>query len=104
VTASVIVHTITSMKIDFDPEKDESNRSKHGLSLADAVALDWETLLAKRDLRREYGEERMIGYALMADRLCCVVYADRDDVRRVISLRKANRREVRAYVLENQIG
>jgi len=78
------------MKIDFDPDKDDANRSKHDLSLADAASLDWETLLEKRDTRRDYGEERMIGYALMGERLCCVVYADRDDVRRVISLRKTN--------------
>lgn len=56
---------------------------------------------AVRDERSDYCEKRMIGYALMGVRLYCVVYTDRDEMRRVISLRKANKREVRAYVREN---
>ncbi len=39
------------------------------------------------DLRRDYGEVRMIGYALIKDRAFCVVFTDRDE-RRIISLRK----------------
>jgi hypothetical protein len=39
----------------------------------------------------------MIGYALMGDRLYCVVYTDRGSQRRNISLRKANNREIRRY-------
>ncbi|MBF0429416.1 MAG: BrnT family toxin [Magnetococcales bacterium] len=49
-----------------------------------------------------YGEERMIGYAPIDRRLYCVVFVDRGEVRRVISLRKANSREVRVY--ETAIG
>jgi uncharacterized DUF497 family protein len=39
----------------------------------------------------------MIGYAYMGLRLMCVVFTDRGDERRVISLRKANSREVKRY-------
>jgi uncharacterized DUF497 family protein len=48
-------------------------------------------------MRRNYGEPRFIGYALCADRLYCVVYTDRGEARRIISLRKANLREVTIY-------
>jgi len=41
----------------------------------------------------------MLGYALIAERLYCVVYTDRNTNRRIISLRKANRREVKNYAL-----
>ncbi len=44
----------------------------------------------------------MIGYAPIGRRLYCVVFVDRGEVRRVISLRKANSREVRMY--ETAIG
>ena len=44
-----------------------------------------------------YGENRMIGYAPIAARVYCVVFVDRDDIRRIISLRKANSREVHHY-------
>jgi len=45
----------------------------------------------------EYAEQRMIGFAYIGLRLYCVVFTDRDDVRRIISLRKANRREIAHY-------
>ena len=89
------------MNIIFDSIKDAANLAKHGLSLADAANIEWETLRVKPDIRCNYGETRMIGYALIATRLYCVVFADRDQERRIISLRKANQREVNHYVSKN---
>ena len=86
------------MELEFDPAKDETNHQKHGVSLAMAEALDWDQAIAGPDRRRDYGEERMIGYAPMAGRLFCVVFVDRLDARRIISLRKANSREMETYV------
>ena len=58
-------------------------------------------LLCKPDTRRDYGEPRQIGYAIAGDCLYCVVFVDRPRVatteRRIISLRKANSREVKRY-------
>ncbi|MHB1678871.1 MAG: BrnT family toxin [Sulfuriferula sp.] len=85
------------MKITFDPEKDVFNMVKHGVSLVLASELEWGCLLAKPDARRDYGELRMIGYAPIGTRVFCVVFTDRGDERRIISLRKANPREVRRY-------
>ena len=85
------------MDIDFDPRKDAANRDKHGISLAEAADLEWDTLISAPDQRSSYGEQRMVGYALRDDRVYCVVYTDRGAVRRIISLRKANAREVRHY-------
>lgn len=85
------------MKIDFDPNKDAMNQIAHGISLGLAEQLEWDTLQCVPDTRRDYGELRMIGYAIMEARLYCVVYVHRDDVCRVISLRKANDREVTKY-------
>lgn len=89
------------MKLTFDPRKDASNQAKHGLSLGMAEELDWDTLECKPDTRREYGEPRQIGYAIAGNRLYCVVFVDRPadapTERRIISLRKANNREVSQY-------
>jgi uncharacterized protein len=85
------------MRIDFDEAKDQFNREKHGFSLADAGSIDWSMALVKPDGKRDYGEFRMIGYTPIGDRLFCVVYVDRDSVRRIISLRKANLREIIKY-------
>ena len=86
------------MKIEFDAVKDLVNRDKHGVSLADAAQLDWTSLFAKRDIGREYGEPREIGYGVSNRRLYCVVFVRRARGGiRIISLRKAITREVNAY-------
>ena len=86
------------MRIEFDPAKDSSNQEKHGLSLALASALDWDEALVWVDDRYEYGELRMIALAPDTGILYYVAFVDRGDARRIISLRKANRREVKHYV------
>lgn len=89
------------MQITFDPAKDQINRDKHGISLADAAFLEWGALFAVPDDRKNYGESRMVGYAPIGQRLYCVIYTDRERVRRVINLRKANTRESRYYAEHN---
>ena len=86
------------MLTEFDPAKDEANQGKHGLSLALASGLDWDKALVWVDDRHEYGELRMIALAPDTGILYYVAFVDRDDARRIISLRKANRREVKHYV------
>ncbi|MBF0167130.1 MAG: BrnT family toxin [Alphaproteobacteria bacterium] len=85
------------MRIAFDPAKDAVNVVKHGVSLAEARKIEWETLWAMPDRRRDYGEERIVGFAYVGLRLYSVVFTDRGDVRRIISLRKANGREIKRY-------
>lgn len=86
------------MQIDFDRQKDAYNLSKHGISLALAAELDWEAALVWVDERFEYGEARMIALAPGRGILYYVAFVDRGRIRRIISLRRANRREVKHYV------
>lgn len=86
------------MEITFDLAKDGSNLRKHGISLSLAQDIDWSEVMAKPDTRQDYGEVREVGYAIIDDRLCCVVFTQRGDKMHIISLRKANSREVRNYV------
>jgi len=86
------------MKIEFDPAKDAANRANHGVSLSMAGELNWEAALVWVDGRFEYKETRMIALAPKTGILYHVAFVDRGEVRRVISLRRANRREVRHYV------
>ena len=85
------------MKIDFDPEKDSANLVKHDLSLVLAEQIEWSTALVWGDIRGNYGEPRQSALGLIGDRVHFVAFVDRADVRRVISLRKANIREVMHY-------
>ena len=86
------------MRIEFDPAKDAGNQAKHGLSLALASELDWDAALVWVDERFEYTELRMIALAPRTNILYYVAFVDRGAARRVISLRRANRREVKHYV------
>ena len=85
------------MRIDFDPVKDAANLDKHGLSLALAVELEWESASVWIDDRQEYGEMRMIALAPRTGIVYFVAFVDRGTLRRIISLRRANRREVKHY-------
>lgn len=85
------------MKIEFDPVKDAANVQKHGVSLALAVELDWDTALTWRDTRRAYDEPRQCAMATLGDRLYFIAFVDRGECRRIISLRKTNNREKLHY-------
>lgn len=86
------------MEISFTPRKDAGNIEKHGVSLALAAQLDWPELRVMLDDRKDYGEVREIGFGLIGNRLYCVVFTQRGDTMHIISMRKANSREVRNYV------
>jgi uncharacterized protein len=76
---------------------DASNREKHGVSLALAGELEWDLALVWIDTRLDYGETRIIALAPRARILYYVAFVDRGETRRIISLRRANRREVEHY-------
>jgi uncharacterized DUF497 family protein len=85
------------MNITFDLGKDAINIAKHGLSLADASKLDWECAMIWTDTRYEYGEERFSALVPLGNRLYFTAFVYRDESRRIISLRKANDKEVKCY-------
>ena len=86
------------MQIEFDQAKDVTNQTKHGVSLALAGELNWEAALVWVDDRFEYGELRMIALAPKTGIIYYVAFVERGKLRRIISLRQANRREVTHYV------
>ena len=85
------------MRVEFDSAKDLSNREKHGLSLAAAEAMDFDTALVVADERTEYGEARYQAAGMIGGRLHVLAFTMRGEVLRAISLRKANARERRRY-------
>lgn len=89
------------MKIEFDPEKNARNIQLRGISFEDAARFEWESAVIIPDTRRDYGEPRFRAFGLIGNRLHALVFSLREGVIRVISLRKANRREVLRY--ETQI-
>ena len=83
--------------MDKDSRKERRNIAERGLSLDLAEQLDWATALIWEDKRNDYGERRYCVLGLIEDRLHSVVFTPRNGKPRVISLRKANKREVNRY-------
>lgn len=94
------VTTINLMKFIFDPAKDKLNSAKHGLSLSEAVSLEWDDALMWIDDRKDYGEKRSVALVPMKRRLYCIVYVETRSAKRIIGLRKANNREIDRYEKE----
>ena len=89
------------MDVTFDPAKDAANQTKHGISLTEAAGFEWDTAMVWPDTRRDYGEVRMVALGYIGLRIMALVFVDRPPEkpteRRIISLRKANSREVKRY-------
>jgi uncharacterized DUF497 family protein len=86
------------MEIEFDHAKDATNRQTHGVSLSLAASFEWEVAQIEPDERHDYSETRLVAVGPIGDRIHVLVFTVRGDKLRVISLRKANRREVTKYV------
>lgn len=83
--------------VSFDPAKSKRNAAERGLPFERAAEFDFETALISEDLRREYGETRWLALGLIGNRVHALCFTDTPDGIRVISLRKANAREVASY-------
>ena len=89
------------MNVTFDPAKDAANVAKHGVSVTEAAGFECDSAVVWPDTRRDYGEPRMAALGYIGLRIMSVVFVDRPPEqpteRRIISLRKANTREVKRY-------
>ena len=85
------------MDITYDPAKNERNIRERGLSFERVADFDFQTVLLSIDTRRDYGEIRQVALGYLDGRLHVLCFVETDTGIRVISLRKANAREVRRY-------
>jgi len=90
------------MEIEFDANKNAANIRSRGLTFERVVDFDFETAVFKQDSRRDYGEIRFRTLGFLDGRLHALVFTETDKGIRVISFRKANKREVKTYEQETQ--
>lgn len=83
------------MRYEWDTDKARANLEKHGVLFEDVARFDWDSAIEAEDIRYDYGELRMQALGLIDNRLHVLVYTMRGNSVRVISLRKANRRDIR---------
>jgi uncharacterized DUF497 family protein len=95
------------MRFEWDEAKRLANIEKHGLDFNDAPELFTGQMVIVLDARLYYGEERFIGFGVCKQRVLAVVFTKKEpDIIRLISLRKANRREQKRYeqAIANRLG
>jgi len=85
-----------------DSEKSDANFRERGFDFAFASRIFETPTLEREDTRRDYGERRIIAIGLASGLELTVCYTDRLDAggvvdRRIISARRSNRRERKAY-------
>ena len=85
------------MRFEWDEAKRAANIAKHGVDFTAVVDFEWEAALVRPDTREGYGELREVALGFIGARLHSVVFTERDDVVRVISLRKATKKETMFY-------
>ena len=81
------------MRITFDPIKRDRALADRGLDFLDAEIVFEGITLEFEDTRKDYGEQRIISYGLLAGRMVVIGYTPRGADRHVFSMRKANERE-----------
>ncbi len=84
------------MDITYDPIKNSRNAAKRKLPFNMAAYFDFDSALIYPDTRKEYGEVRYIGVGYIGPRLHVMVFTPTRTGLRIISLRKANQREIKA--------
>lgn len=85
------------MKIEFDPEKNNKNIVERDLSFERAKDFNFNTALFEIDNRHDYGETRIIALGYLGERLHVIVFTKTKNGIRVISFRKANKKERLRY-------
>ena len=85
------------MEFEWDAMKNHRNIEKHGIDFANAVRIFENPTFEVVDNRRDYGETRVVAMGTVDEIILYVLYTTRGGIRRIISARRANRRERRTY-------
>ena len=84
------------MPYEWDEAKRLANILKHGVDFQSIDGFDWDTSTRREMLRA--GEARTVAFGFIGERLYAVVYTQRGQRSRIISMRKANKREFQRHV------
>ena len=90
----------TRLPFDWNEAKRRDNLAKHGVDFDLVYEFDWDTAIIHQDIRKNYQEARFQAVAPIGDRIFFMVFTVRGNRTRIISLRKANNREIRRYAID----
>lgn len=81
------------MIFEWDEEKRERNIAKHAIDFVDCEEVFAGPTVTVPDDRFAYGEARFVTFGLLSGRVVAVAYTETTEIVRVISMRKATKRE-----------
>ena len=88
------------MKYQWDEAKRQSNLLKHGTDFVDVEQTFAGETVTISDDRFDYGEKRFITFGLLNGRVLVIAHTETDEAIRIISARKATKREESSYFKE----
>ena len=88
------------MKYEWDKNKAKTNQERHKVAFESVYKFCWDDAIIGEDTRKDYKETRYRALAPIEDRLHLLAYTMREEMVRVISLRRANKREFNYYVTQ----
>ncbi len=85
------------MQIEFDTEKRDRTLAERQLDFARATEVFADVNVTAPDTRFDYGELRFTTVGVLDGRMVILVWTPRGEARRIISMRKANEREIAKF-------
>lgn len=86
------------MSVEFNPKKDAANRRKHGISLSEGDGVTDDPFVLTLEDESAQGEQRFIALGRnIFGQLRLVVYNYRGESVRLISVRRPDAKQVKAY-------
>ena len=85
------------MDFEWDETKSDRNRRIRSFGFDLAVLVFKGPVVTWSDVRKDWGEARVVAIGLVEERILAVVYVDRGDIRRIISARPARKKEIELW-------
>lgn len=81
----------------WDEAKRRGNLHKHGIDFVGVESLFHGNTVTLEDDRFDYGEQRFVTFGLLEGRVVAVAHTEQNETIRIISIRRATRREEQSY-------
>jgi uncharacterized protein len=85
------------MEFEWDDAKSERNRRERGFGYDTAALIFEGPVIEWCDIRKNWNETRIVAVGSTDGRIVAVIYTDRGDVRRIISARRARKKECQLW-------
>ncbi|MDR6631643.1 uncharacterized DUF497 family protein [Phyllobacterium sp. 1468] len=85
-------------RFEWDEQKAKANLRKHGVDFEAVRCFEFDSAISWLADLNIYGEQRIVAVSALGENLYTLIYTIRNEAVRVISLRRASRKEMSIYV------